>query len=127
MHYDVRAHPFERLIHVRMRNRGPSLRFAIELADDGDEPRGGRLSPCAARAEGTRAKALAGWRAPLLVASLEHPCRRSVRAGGLETPPLSDESAKIRFRRRPAKGDAFRRTKVLSTDPEPPRVRSFPR
>lgn len=38
--YDVRAHPFERLIHVRRRNRGPFLRFAIELADGGDEPRG---------------------------------------------------------------------------------------
>jgi len=54
--------------------------------------------------------------------TLEHPSRRLCTMDGLETPSTLEETAEIRFRRRPAKGDDFRRIKVLFTISEPRRV-----
>jgi len=81
-----------------------------------------KLSPSRvpARAEGTRAKDSPCYgRAPLLERSLEHPGRRIVASGGLETPPLCEDTAKIPFRRRPAKSDGFRKIEVLCAASEP--------
>lgn len=80
-----------------------------------------RLSPPQpARAEGARAKdSPFDGRAPLLERSLEHPGRRIFASGGLETPPLGEDTAEVPFRRRPAKGDGFRKTEVLCSASEP--------
>lgn len=51
--------------------------------------------------------------------SLEHPGRRISAGEGLETPSSSEDTAEVPFRRRPAKGDGFRKTEVLSSAPEP--------
>lgn len=81
-----------------------------------------RLSPprVPARAEGARAKdSPFDGRAPLLERSLEHPGRRILASGGLETPPRGQDTAKIPFRRRPAKDDGFRKIEVLCAASEP--------
>jgi len=79
----------KRLIQVRERNRGPFRRFAIELADGGDEPRATRLSPFAAWAEGIRAKALAGGELPSSIASPRAPVSpvRHGEGAGDSSPP----------------------------------------
>jgi len=51
--------------------------------------------------------------------SLEHPGRRILAPGGLETPPRRRDTAWATFRRRPAKGDGFRMTEVLCSASEP--------
>lgn len=117
-----RADTPKRAFNPRPNERPRSLgSFHHRHADDGDKPTPRSTFACATWAGSARAK---GSRSelPSSIASPEHPGRRSALQSGVETPSLRNETAKILFRRRPAKGNGFQRTKVLSTELESTRA-----
>jgi len=113
--------PYEHSILVRTRDRGLWVRFTIGMPMMVTSLRHARLSP-APRGPGVLEPRPRTKRAPLLETSPEHPGRRATTQDGVETPSSQSETAEIHFRRRPAKGNGFRRIKVLSTELESTRA-----